>query len=491
MNEKIKALGGQTEGMICSQCYQIIEENSLRMIEGQVICDDCDIEPSLQKPVKENIKKIINELDTVSILANASKETSPKAIQILNIEELNSQIIIPPELNIIDCPEMVNSDINWFRNNFKNFWRLFTSKAEWVFIIHDRGTGKSKQTALHELYQIAINKDYEGCFIMRNREEPTRQTKEYFSKIILEFTETIWLGNRTVKDKFHLQWNSIWKGVQYKANPSDKKGDLRCHFLDLYSPEQARTLINKPIQTIFFDECIPTRNQIKEGKGWKLDEPGKYMEAVKSLGRLTKPKKIFTGNPNDTWQRCWMIKVHFKKELEELESWYWKNKPTNFADFLNWTWTKELQKGNKVLQLKKIARQKEDFATYEDDNWDNFFQSKENLRIIDHKNSAEPLWVFNDCVLYSSKQNYFYFIPFNSKEISQRDKELIGNLPEYCINPEQRMRSQQRIKRDRTPAELRTKLLRWYESQQLFFADEIAKQLIEEFIAKRHTQSEF
>jgi uncharacterized protein YlaI len=51
--------------------------------------------------------------------------------------------------------------------------------------------------------------------------------------------------------------------------------------LDLYSPEQARTLINKPIQTIFFDECIqtiffdeciPTRNQIKEGKGWKLDE---------------------------------------------------------------------------------------------------------------------------------------------------------------------------------------------------------------------------
>jgi hypothetical protein len=55
--------------------------------------------------------------------------------------------------------------------------------------------------------------------------------------------------------------------VQYKENPADKKGDLKCHFLDLYSPEQARTLINKPIQTIFFDECIPTRNQIKEGKG--------------------------------------------------------------------------------------------------------------------------------------------------------------------------------------------------------------------------------
>lgn len=215
------------------------------------------------------------------------------------------------------------------------------------------------------------------------------------------------------------------------------------------------------------------------------------MEAVKSLGRLTKPKKIFTGNPNDTWRRCWMLKVHFKKELEELEAWYWKNKPNNFDEFLSWTWTKELKKGNKVLQLKKIARQKEDFATYEDDNWDNFFQPKENLRIIDHKNSADPLWVFNDCVVYASKQNYFYFIPLNSKEISQRDREIIVNLPEYCTNSELRMRSQQRIKRDRKPEEMRSKLLRWYESNKLFFADEIAKQLIEEFIAKRYTQSEF
>jgi hypothetical protein len=236
-------------------------------IEGQVVCDDCDSEPTLQKPVKETSLKKTNDLQSLNVWANASKETSPKAIQILNIEELNSQIIIPPELNIIDCPEMVNSDINWFRNNFKNFWRLFTSKAEWVFIIHDRGTGKSKQTALHELYQIATNKDYEGCFIMRNREEPTRQTKEYFSKIILEFTETIWLGNRTVKDKFHLQWNSIWKGVQYKANPSDKKGDLRCHFLDLYSPEQARTLIKQahPNYLLWWMYSYSESNQRRQG----------------------------------------------------------------------------------------------------------------------------------------------------------------------------------------------------------------------------------
>jgi hypothetical protein len=90
------------------------------------------------------------------------------------------------------------------------------------------------------------------------------------------------------------------------------------------------------------------------------------MEAVKSLGRLTKPKKIFTGNPNDSWRNCWFLTAHFTKELAELEAWYWKHHPKNFADFLNWTWTKELQKGNKVLQLKKITRNKEDLATYED-----------------------------------------------------------------------------------------------------------------------------
>jgi hypothetical protein len=173
---------------------------------------------------------------------------------------------------------------------------------------------------------------------------------------------------------------------------------------------------------------------------------------------------------------------------------YLKRKWHVFADFLNWTWTKELQKGNKTLQLKKIVRQKEDFPTFEDDNWDNFFQKPEDLRIVEHKNSADPLWVFNDCLLYSQQNkqsNYFYFIDLKSKEISQRDRELITNLPEYCINSELRMRSKQRIKRDRTPEEMRAKLLRWYESKRLFFADMIAKQLMEEFLAKKRTLSEF
>ena len=255
-----------------------------------------------------------------------------------------------------------------------------------------------------------------------------------------------------------------------------------------------------------FDECIPTRDKIKQGKGWKLDEPGKYMDLMKSLGRnasLTnsqgliignKPKKIFTGNPNDSWRNCWFLVIHFSEELKLLEKWYWKERPTNFNDWLNWAWIKEFQKGNKTLQLQKIVRKKEDFPTFEDDNWDNFFKKPEDLKIVEHKNSATPMWVFNDCVLYHSSTknaNYFYFISKDSKEISQRDQEIIIKRPEYCITSEQRMKSKQIIKRDREAWDFQKKLLRWYEKNLLFFADMKAKSLIEEFLAKKRTQSEF
>jgi len=489
-------IGGNTEGFTCSLCYQICEETEGRMGKTGMICDNCDEEPDLENETKQNIKESTGNCSPFNTFSNETKKDKEKVKELSEKEllELNNQIIIPTELNIIDCPVDINLNPNWFRIQFRNFWRLFNSVSEWVFIIHDRGTGKSKQTAIHELYQIVTNKDYEGCFIMRNRDEPTRQTKEYFNKIIREFDESIWQGQRISKGKFHLQWNAIWKGVQYKTDLSEKKGELKCHFLDLYSPEQARTLINKPIRTIFFDECVPTRNQIKEGKGWKPDEGGKYMEAVKSLGRGTKPKKIFTGNPNDSWRNCWMLTLHFSEELTKLEKWYWSIRPKSFTDWLAWSWTKELIKGNKIFQLKKIVREPEDFPTYEDDNWDNFFQKPEDLKIVEHKNSATPMWTFNDCVLYhhqSKNKSYFYFISHNNQEISQRDKELLKQKPEYCLTSEQRMRSKQRIKRDRESWDFQKKLLRWYEKGLLFFADMTAKSLIEEFLAKKRTQSEF
>ena len=496
----IGEIGGEKSEDQCFFCRKLVNDVT-KTRNGKYACEECYDPADPEQNIEEGMEQIeFKEQDAQKILsktfsntfASENEKDKQKAIEILNIEELNNQVEIPQELNIIDCPPDVNQNSEWFRIQFRNFWRLFHNDSEWVFLIHDRGTGKSKQDAILILYNIAMFNEYEGCFVMRNWEEPTRQTKEYFKKIIHEFSETIYQGERKIKkkDQWTLLWLSTYKGVSYKKNPTDKSGELRCHFLDLFSPESARTLINKPIRTVIFDECIPTRNQINAGKGWKNEESGKYMELIKSVGRLTKPKKIFTGNPNDSWRSCWMLTLHFTKELKDLEKWYWRERPKTFNNWLDWTWTKELKKDNKTIQLKKIARQKEDFPTYEDDNWDNFFQKPEDLKIVEHKNGAVPQYIFNNCVCYISKENYFYFIRQNSKEISERDRKLFPNLAEYYVNDEQRRKSKQLAKRDyrgEIGNKFQQSLLRYYETNLLFFADMFAKEVMETFIGKRKT----
>lgn len=70
----------------------------------------------------------------------------------------------------------------------------------------------------------------------------------------------------------------------------------------------------------------------------------------------------------------------------------------------------------------------------------------EDLKIVEHKNGAEPVHVFNNCIQYISKQNYFYYIDINSKEVSARDRQLLKELPEIYVNDEQRLRSRQLAK---------------------------------------------
>jgi hypothetical protein len=70
----------------------------------------------------------------------------------------------------------------------------------------------------------------------------------------------------------------------------------------------------------------------------------------------------------------------------------------------------------------------------------------EDMKLVEHKNSGTPQYVFNNTICYVSTQNYFYFIDAKSKEISERDRELIKNLPEYYVNDEQRLRSKQLAK---------------------------------------------
>lgn len=495
--EQVSRKYAEPDTLICFFCKKAVNEEEIVATRNKSLaCEECydpadpdqsEAEPNT--PAMEEAKEKSSNFNPSWTFSSEDKKTSEKAIEI-NAEELNNAIDIPPELNIIDCPPDIKEDKEWFRKQFRNFWRLFNNDSEWVFTIHDRGSCKSKNDAIIILFNIAMSANFEGCFVMRNWDEPTRQTKEYFKKIINEFDSKIWQGERATKDKsqWGLLWLSTYKGVSYKKSVKDKAGELRCHFFSLFASDQARTLINRPVKIAVFDECIPTRKQILKGKGWEMNEASDFMELMKSVGRGTKPKKVFTGNPNDSFYSCWFLVQHFKKELEVLSKWYWKNRPKTLEKWLNWTWIKELKKGNKTLQLQKIATSKEDFDNYEEGNWDNFFERMEDLKIVEHKNGAEPIHVFNECIQYISKQNYFYYISANSRDISERDRRTIKDLPEIYVNDNQRLKSRQLAKWDRRGKQgviFQQSLLRHYETDMLFFADMFAKEKMETFLGKR------
>jgi hypothetical protein len=66
---------------------------------------------------------------------------------------------------------------------------------------------------------------------------------------------------------------------------------------------------------------------------------------------------------------------------------------------------------------------------------------EEGLKICEFVNGSQPLYVFNECILYQAKQGYFFFARKDNKEISK--KEDLKYVPEYYVNNEQRLRSQQ------------------------------------------------
>ena len=246
-----------------------------------------------------------------------------------------------------------------------------------------------------------------------------------------------------------------------------------------------KTLINNPVEDIFFDECVPSRNQIEQGKGWKVNEESRYSDALKSLGRNKKIPKTFLGNPNDTYYNCWFLK-HWQTELEEKSKWYWKNRPKNQEEWNKWTWKIELEKDNKLLYLEKLEYVPDEFDSYEENNWDIFFTTSENLRIIEPINGSTPLYVFDKMICYLAKKGFWYFAKKNDPRLSK--KEEFHLLPEYCIDKYQRFHSQQTRKKDIDKNWLREDLLRKKEQNRLWFASAEAKERIETFIAEGKTE---
>lgn len=134
------------------------------------------------------------------------------------------------------------------------------------------------------------------------------------------------------------------------------------------------------------------------------------------------------------------------------------------------------------MYLEKKVLEETEFASYEDGNWDNFFTSQEETKIIEPINGSYPKYVFNGLVCYLAKKGFFYFANLNDKRLS--NKEDLPYIKEYCLNYEQKRKSKQLVKWDYEKDILRQELADIYEKDRLFFADAETKRMIEEFIDK-------
>src|SRR6185437_10923308 len=134
-NEKVKQVGGQTEGFTCKLCYKLYPEEEGRMSKSGMICDNCDEEPDFDNSENTSLKNSKQKIITstpINTFTNQKEKSNEKSIQLSSedIENLNNQVEIPQELNIIDCPDVVNPNSEWFRIQFRNFWRLFNGDDE-------------------------------------------------------------------------------------------------------------------------------------------------------------------------------------------------------------------------------------------------------------------------------------------------------------------------------------------------------------------------
>lgn len=117
-----KQIGGQTDGLICSFCFKIVEtEQIIQTRNKKYACEECfdpfDLEQREEIGLElsddeigvEEVKKDSNNYQVPHTFVDAKAEIIEKATEI-NAEEENNKVQIPPELNIIDCPLDVNSD---------------------------------------------------------------------------------------------------------------------------------------------------------------------------------------------------------------------------------------------------------------------------------------------------------------------------------------------------------------------------------------------
>jgi len=360
-----------------------------------------------------------------------------------------------------------------YQSAYNKLYSLFNTHGTKI-IITDRSLGKSKNSVLWILQEVVL-KEGDHAFLMRNWGDDNQKIKEYFKKIVDDFC-VMWEGKEVKRKDFEIKdFETYYFGLLYK-------GKVRVYFYTLFDEGGSRGKHDKGANSMFLDEAIPTRGEINSNSGgWQKDEALKYSEHEKSIKRNnTNIDKVFLGNPNTSFYEIWFLEA-FKKELEEFSKWYWKERPSDKQKWREWVWVKQWEKDGKILYLEKTVGEATEFASYEDGNWDNFFTSQEELKIIEPINGSLPIYVFNNTICYLAKKGFWYFASKEDKRLS--NKEDIPYIKEYCLNPQQRLKSKQLIKWDYEKKILQEDLLFKYEKSKLFFTNAEVKRVMEEFIS--------
>ncbi|CAH1756743.1 9099_t:CDS:2 [Entrophospora sp. SA101] len=187
---------------------------------------------------------------------------------------------------------------------------------------------------------------------------------------------------------------------------------MKCFMVELFSSYKSRENYKQGITEIVFDEAIINP---KTGEKYLEDEEGKIKELLENNPPSPQPKLTYIANP---YERFRPFMANFlpliRKRLSKLKSQVFNNEIVNL----------ENEQGE-LLSLYKPSK----------------CLKEKDLKITEFINGSAPIFIFNNCILYQAKKGFFFFVNKDNKEIS--NKEEIKFIPEYYVNNEQRLNSQQ------------------------------------------------
>lgn len=412
--------------------------------------------------------------------------------------------------DLIGIPE---TQLLLFSNeDHKRMWRFwegfFEDSSRSKYAITSRGTGKTKCSFLYLLKQVSIEVvrsiplTFQATFLMRRWDANTEQIRPYSNQVLDEYCYEIWQGVTTLKqkDRWRQLWDGFYRGIEFRQAP-------RVFFLNLQQASKSKGVANKPQKIVFLDECMPTKSDIKNNKGFLPTEEHDFETIYDSIRRNTPALKVFTGNPTCPWLEAWFLVKNWKEELRKCSDWYWANTPPKtpqgLREWRRWTWNiKDMlgldepyaRKWNENLQdyiilylEKNVHADPEGDTSPEDWNWHDFFMTEDQLNIMDPVEGSLPIHIFNECILfYNANENSetfgrYYYIHKSDLRYELTDEQW-DILKEVCVTPKQQGESTQRLNilylENSQKKMFRNLLMGRYKKDRLWFCNHESRQRI-------------